>query len=129
MFALPDQDPLQLRTPLHCIVNGLGLLKEAMDDGSSARCDEYLHLINQSSNLLGELLNSMLDFGTITQTMTNEQLAQTEEFDLAQAVTVAVQTSLPRLHRPVKGQKDVDVLVEYEDRDWTVRSDATAFKR
>jgi hypothetical protein len=36
---------------------------------------------------------------------------------------------LPRLHRPVKGQKDVDVLVEYEDRDWTVRSDATAFKR
>ncbi|KAJ9123176.1 hypothetical protein QFC22_001369 [Naganishia vaughanmartiniae] len=119
----------ELRTPLHCIVNGVGLLQEAMSDRQSAQCDEYFHLINQSSNLLEQILNDVLDFGTITQTMLNQQLVQTEEFDLAQAVTLAVLTSLPRMHQPVKGEKDVDILVEYEDRDWTVRSDATAFKR
>ncbi|KAJ9107581.1 hypothetical protein QFC21_001040 [Naganishia friedmannii] len=119
----------ELRTPLHCIINGLGLLQEAMADMPSAHCDEYFQLLNQSSNLLDQVLNQILDYGTITQTVTDQHLIRDEEFDLAQAVTLAVQTSLPRMHRHVKGEKDVEILVEYEDRNWAVRSDATAFKR
>lgn len=91
------------------------------------QCEEYLNLVNQSSNLLEQILNSILDYGSVTQT--TNHLEQTEEFDLAEAVTLAVQTSLPRLHPPVKGEKDVDIFVEFEDRDWIVKSDATAFKR
>ncbi|KAJ9104368.1 hypothetical protein QFC19_004010 [Naganishia cerealis] len=119
----------ELRTPLHCIVNGLGLLQEAMTRRQSIQCEEYLHLINQSSTLLEQILNDVLDYGTITQTTTKQQLVQNEEFDLAQAVILAVQTSLPRMHPHIKGERDVEVLIEYEDRDWTVKSDATAFKR
>lgn len=98
-----------------------------MNSGEDTQRDEYLHLINQSSALLEQILNSVLDYGSITQT--TSKMDQLEEFDLARAVTVAVQTSLPRMHPQVKGKKDVDIFVEFENRDWMVKSDATAFKR
>lgn len=98
-----------------------------MHSGDSAQCDEYLHLVNQSSVLLEQILNSVLDYGSITQT--TSQMDQLEEFDLSEAVTLAVQTSLPRMHPEVKGEKDVEIFVEFETRDWVVKSDATAFKR
>lgn len=52
-----------------------------MKSGDSTQCDEYLHLINQSSTLLEQILNSVLDYGSITQT--TSKMDQLEEFDLS----------------------------------------------
>lgn len=112
---------------MHGLMSGLQLLEEAIDGQDLGQAVNLLPMIKNSGWALSNLLNDVLDFGQLAHGKTG---SRTKEVDLAAVVVSAVKTCMPRFFNWQEGhEKDVEISVIYEDRDWKARIDESGFQR
>lgn len=115
----------ELRTPMHGVLSGVQLLREAVREGNVAEMEQIMKLTESSGMTLQSILNDVLDFGSLDRQVKLEGNKVTEA-DLQVLVDDTTRTCRPKLE-----DKDgrVDLLVDVEDRNWRVKIDSVGFQR
>nr|XP_031857890.1 uncharacterized protein CI109_006686 [Kwoniella shandongensis]KAA5524962.1 hypothetical protein CI109_006686 [Kwoniella shandongensis] len=116
----------ELRTPMHGVLSGLQLVREAVTDEDLGEVERLLTMTESSGYALQHILNDVLDFGSIA----NGKNGATRRSltDLARATLSAAKTCSRGMAPVVDGSK-VDLIVELEDRDWRAIVDEPGFQR
>ena len=115
----------ELRTPMHAVTHSHTLLEEALAAEAYDDMGPLLELSASSSRTLTNILNDVLDFGKDT-TGYYRQDHETFVSNLADA-TIRILKITETQYLDDSG--DLDLIVEYEDRDWGVQVDEARFAR
>jgi signal transduction histidine kinase len=115
----------ELRTPMHAVTHSHTLMQEALNAEAYSDLGPLLELSASSSRTLTNILNDVLDFGKDT-TGYYRQDHETFVSNLADTTS--------RIFKITETQYldeagTVDLIVEYEDRDWGVHIDEARFSR
>lgn len=120
----------ELRTPMHGILSGLQLVREAINSSNMEQVERLLVVIESSGYTLQHILNDVLDFGVVSQDSTPSRESDgpaTSQIDLKAAALSVAGTCARRLD--AEGNSKVKMLVECEERDWRANIDAAGFQR
>jgi signal transduction histidine kinase len=112
----------ELRTPMHGILSGLQLVREAVDASDPESAKNTLSVMDASGYALQRILDDVLDFGSWDKG-TGEAHRRTKS-DISRAMLAVVTTCLPR-----QSTGKVDVVIEMEERDWSADFDEAGFQR
>ena len=116
----------ELRTPMHGLLSGLQLVQEAASHNDHAEVSRLLAVTEACGQSLELILNDVLDFGTWTRG--GEPISRMVKRDLAQITLETARICLPRMISLSEGSK-VDLVVEMEDREWSVVIDEVGYQR
>jgi len=100
----------EIRTPLNAIVGFSGLLEDADEEERK----EFIHIINNSSDLLLNLVSDVLDLSRLDSTNFKLTLADYNIYDCCRKVQESIQ---PRI------QPGVDLILTFSDKDFVMKTD------
>jgi len=100
----------EIRTPLNAIVGFSGLLEDADEEERK----EFIHIINNSSDLLLNLVSDVLDLSRLDSTNFKLTLADCNIYDCCRKVQESIQ---PRI------QPGVDLTLTFSDKDFVMKTD------
>lgn len=100
----------EIRTPLNAIVGFSGLLEDADEEERK----EFIHIINNSSDLLLNLVSDVLDLSRLDSTNFKLTLADCNIYDCCRKVQESIQ---PRI------QSGVDLTLTFSDKDFVMKTD------
>ena len=115
----------ELRTPMHAVTTSHDLLREAVDDKRYEEYEPLLSLCESSTSTLRNILNDVLDYGKGTA---GDQAANRSHL-VPDLVRTVIQTVKVAESQYVSESNDVNISVEYDDRDWAVNLDEARFQR
>lgn len=115
----------ELRTPMHALTHSQNLIQEAFDAEAYDDLGRLLELSASGSRTLTNILNDVLDFG---KDATGYHRQDHESFISNLADTTVRIFKITRTQY-LDEAGPVDLIVEYEDRDWGVHVDEARFSR
>jgi signal transduction histidine kinase len=114
----------ELRTPMHGVLTGLQLARNACGRREWDQLPQMLGVAESSGKTLQHLLNDVLDFGSIGKQ--DQKESRRAKVDLARS---AREMAMACSTRMAEGSEDVDLIVQYEDRDWIAMIDEAGYHR
>jgi signal transduction histidine kinase len=114
----------ELRTPMHGVLTGLQLVREAVRRQEWDQLASLLGVAESSGKTLQHLLNDVLDFGSIGKK--DQKESRTAEVDLARSAEEMAMACSTRMTSEGVG---VDLIVEYEKRNWKAMIDEAGYHR
>lgn len=116
----------ELRTPMHGVLSGLQLMRDAVQGGDMVEMEKLLSMTESSGQALESILNDVLDFGSWQQG--GKVGVKKSERDLGNIILAAAGMCLPRMVAGGENEQ-VEMVVELEDRDWRAIIDEVGFQR
>ena len=114
----------ELRTPMHGVLTGLQLVREAVRRQEWDQLGSLLGVAESSGKTLQHLLNDVLDFGSIGKK--DQKASRTAEVDLAKSADEMAMACSTRMTNDGGG---VELIVEYEKRNWKALIDEAGYHR
>lgn len=100
----------EIRTPLNAIVGFSGLLEDADEEERK----EFIHIINNSSDLLLNLVSDVLDLSRLDSANFKLTLADCNVYDCCRKVQESIQPKI---------QPGVDLTLTFSDKDFVMKTD------
>ena len=117
----------ELRTPMHGVLTGLQLVRDAWQRHDWDQLGLILGVAESSGKTLQHLLNDVLDFGSIGKK--GQKRSRLAEVDLAESADEMAMACSTRMSSDKKDSADVELIVEHEERDWKAMIDEAGFHR
>lgn len=105
---------------MHGVLAGMQLVRQSIMNGDFAEVDNILAMTEASGHALQQILNDVLDFGSLTEGQA-KTASKRHVVDLANIALAAAATCPPG--------PDVELVVELEERNWRTEIDEAGFQR
>ncbi len=112
----------ELRTPMHAIMTGLDLLRRALAEKDIEEAKTLTVMAESSGRTLQNILNDVLDFGRNANAF--DQQEAISEVDLVDSATGVVKVCMDQML-----ESGVQLIIEFEDRDWRTSIDVARYER
>lgn len=115
----------ELRTPMHAVMQSHALMRQALDAREYGDLVAVLSLSESSSRTLTNILNDVLDYGKGTA----GDHAEDHQCLVLNLADMTVQIVKLTKTQYLDDTAPVELLIEWEDRDWNVKIDEARFQR
>lgn len=112
----------ELRTPMHAIMTGLDLLRRASGEKDIEEAKTLKDMTKSSARTLQNILNDVLEFGRNANAFNQQEAVS--EVDLVDSATGVVKVCMDQML-----ESGVQLIIEFEDRDWRTSIDVARYNR